>query len=196
MSYKILEIPENLEKPYSEMSKAGALAFFEWLNQNAQVRIAELDSLLKSSGENVLLDFSPESLVPLGYWLKKVLMIREKTDEEIRTLVDSVPDWLKETVKTQDKELTEQSLSIAFDLAIYFSQVLIKADDRIKWNMHTKASKLDANRNQLVLTTGNKLDVNPIQSMKVICYQIATGKEKTDALINFYYGSMSNLLGF
>lgn len=195
MSYKILEIPENLEKPYSEMSKQGAISFFDWLNQNAQSRIIELDSLIKSSGENITLDFSAESLLPLGYWLKRALRIRKKTEEEIKTLVDSVPDWLKETVKTKDKELSEESFSVVFDLAVYFSQVLIKADDRINWEMRTKASKLDADRNQLVLIGETKLVCNPIRSIEIICFGIATGKEKPEILREFFDICKDDLLG-
>lgn len=195
MSYEILKIPWTLEEPYSEMSKEGAKEFFEWLNQNVDYRLGQLDLLVKLSGESFILDFSPESLLPLGHLLKRILRIRKKTDAEMKVLVDSVPDWLKETVKSQDIVLSEQSLSIAFDLAIYFSYVLMKADKRIKWKMYTKASKLNINRNQLILTGTTKLECNPIMSVKLICFQIATGKEKPDALINFYNGSMKELLG-
>lgn len=194
MSYEMLKIPWTLEEPYAEMSKEGAKEFFEWLNQNVDYRLGQLDLLVKLSGESFSLDYSPESLLPLGHLLKRVLRIRKKTDAEMKILVERVPEWLKETVKSQDIELTEQSLSIAFDLAIYFSYVLMKADKRIKWKMYTKASKLNINRNQLILTGTTKLECNPIMSVKLICFQIAKGKEKPDALINFYNESMRKLL--
>ncbi len=195
MSYELLEIPWILESPYSEMSKPGALEFFEWLNQNIGYRLGQLTLLIDPSGENITLDFSPESLLPLGYLLKDLLQIRKKTDEEMKTLVECVPKWLEESVKSQDEELTEKSLSIVFDLAIYFSRVLMRTDDRIKWKMHTKASKLDINRNQLILTGITKLNCNPIRSMKLACFQIATNEKEPNRLRELYDVCMTKLIG-
>lgn len=186
MKYEILQIPWTLESPYSEMTKYGASEFFEWLKQNVDYRLSQLSLLVKLSGENVTLDFSRDSLLNLGYSLTGILKIRKKTEEEMKTLIESVPDWLKESVKDQDEVLNEKSLSIAFDLAIYFSQVLIKADNRIKWKMHTRASKLDADRNQLILTGTSKVRHNPIRSMQIVCFKIAKGEYESTRLYELY----------
>jgi len=123
MSYKIIKIPEILEQPYSEMSAKGAKTFFRWFNEIVPTRLSELNSLLKDSGENITLNYSPTSLLPLGYWLKRVLGIRRKTAGEVILVSEHIPYWLQDSLKPQETELTEKSLSIAFDSAIYFSEV-------------------------------------------------------------------------
>jgi hypothetical protein len=193
MQYQPLKIPPTLETPYSEMRKAGARTFFEWLNHNAEYRIGELQRLAGSRAGAVL-DYSPESLLPLGRFLQAQLAIRSKADADMSAMVERAPDWLKTSVTSQNIELTEMSLSIAFDVAIYFSKVLMAADDRIKWRMFTTRSKLDADRNQLVLVGTSKWQFNPIRSMDVLCFQIATGKEKDDALFKFFHVVMGNLV--
>jgi|GEM_PF-7102422 len=193
MDYKIFEIPTFLERPYTEMSKEGAIVFFDWLNQIVEERMAELDSL--TQGElNTTLDFSPKSLLPLGYWLREKLKLRKRTDEEIREMVEGVPGWLKESIASRDEVLDELSLSIVFDMAIYVSQVLMKADERIKWKMHTKASKLDADRNQLILTGTTKWHCNPIRSMEIMCFGIAKQKRKPTEIKEFYEMCINNLI--
>jgi hypothetical protein len=112
----------------------------------------------------------------------------------METILDNIPDWLKETTKKRDTDLDARSLSISFDLAIYFSQVLMDADNRIKWAMHTKGSKLDADLNQLVLTEPGKMRFNPIRTMKIFCFQVAAGKERPEALLELYDVWMKNLV--
>ena len=186
MPYEIVKIPWTLESPYSEMSKDGAKEFFEWLTQNAEYRVAELGRLIKSSATHISLDCSPESLLPLGYWLRDKLTIRKRTESEMKELVKDVPDWVRASLGKRDTELTPESFSIAFDVAIYFSLVLMRADKRIAWKMHTKAGKLDADRNQLILVGNGKVHHNPIRSVQIVCSKMAKGEYDSTRLHELY----------
>jgi hypothetical protein len=177
------------------MGKAGAKEFFEWLNQNADFRISQLKSLIKSSEGSFDLDFSSESLEPLGSWLSKVLTTRQRTNAEMQELFKGVPDWVRETLRTRNTELTAKSISIAFDVALYFSRVLMHADARITWVMHTRASKLDADRNQLILIGPSQARHNPIRSIQLVCFQISTGKEKPEALGRLFGTWLTSMVG-
>lgn len=194
MDYKVLEIPAFLERPYTEMSKEGAIVFFDWLNKIVGERMIQLDSLTRGALKNTTLDFSAESLLPLGFWLRDNLKLRKRTEDEIWEKVERAPSWLKESIESRDEVLDELSLSIVFDMAIYFSQVLIKVDERISWKMHTKASKLDVNRNQLVLTGTTEWLCNPVRSMEIMCFGIAKGKKKTTRLRELHETCINNLI--
>jgi hypothetical protein len=190
--YEILELPSALGARYFEMSKSEAEEFFAWLQQNYLRRISELLKFVRQSG-GFDLDFTPESLVPMGEWLVSNLRLRKNTAEEMEEYIGRAPSWLVDTLSENDLTLTEVSLSISFDLALYFSRVLMRMSPAISWEIHTKARKLDADLNQLIVNGGTDFHLNPVRSMKVLCFGLATGRKAPTDLVDFLHATFARL---
>ena len=194
MDYELIKIPWTAGSLYSDMSKDEAMAFFEWIEVNAEYRVSQLQSYINQSRACFHLDHSPRSLLSLGEWLANTLKLQCRSPKDMKDLVNSVPEWIKDSMRDRNVELTPESMSLALDVGIYFSRALMKSDDKIKWKMHVNASELDADHNQLVLTGPTGMQYNPVRAMQQICLKIAKREVKTTRLFELFESWRGNLL--
>jgi hypothetical protein len=79
-------------------------------------------------------DFSPESLLQLGEWMVESIQTRPMTVEEI----DYIKSTLSFKVDFAKWTFTDFSLSIIYDVSIYFSTIFTKKYDGITWATGTR----------------------------------------------------------
>ena len=94
-----------------------------WFAENKDKRIGELINVVKSTKgyEDWNPNFTKDSLVLLGKWLKENITSRKLTDKEYREKRSSFPDYIKVT----DWDLTYRSRSLLYDTAVYFGETFI-----------------------------------------------------------------------
>lgn len=134
-----------------------------WLKENSDKRVGKLQSLINETSTNELrLDFSSKSLILLGEWLYDILETRLISEEEIAEIEERMPEWVKAGMERRTKRLTEKSISISFDTAIYFGLTLLRNHPELKCSVH-KGGKLDIDHNQPVIVGFKYSPFNPYQ---------------------------------
>src|SRR6266571_6022325 len=147
-----------LSKPFETMTPREAkLSFVEFLQTKGE-RLEILLATINAESPPVAgtLDFTPESLVPLGRWLSNHVHVRKLTIEELRvereqfgqTRVVQKHPALKEYFHRlmSDWKLTEETLSLCWDIGIYFGEVFTKRYDTVQWTYFTSPKTVDVNR--------------------------------------------------
>jgi hypothetical protein len=171
MTYRINQPPFTLEFP--NMSKGELQAYASWFHQILPERIAELTTTVKGTSgyEGWEPVQTPESLEPLGRWFEGQVERRKKTAEELAEARGS----LKLPVAVPETELTNRTFSLAMDIGMYLSQVLLKTLPGTRWDQVLK-SKQNVDYGQPVIMGFGKVSLNPVGIMVVKAYSISRGK--------------------
>jgi len=99
-------------------------------------------------------DLTPESLLPLGQWLSRVVRTTTSSEPEIGKLFAESPKWVHLWIR--DWDLTDETFSICCDIGMYLSQMLIARIPDLSWGI----GKTALNRNQPAVRGIGKVDFN------------------------------------
>ncbi|MXP05565.1 MULTISPECIES: hypothetical protein [unclassified Apibacter] len=155
-----------------------------WFNENKEKCLLELEHLvLRTLGyENWKMDYSKESLLGLGKWLKENLETRKISEEEYAKVRANVPDY----IDVSDRILTLESRTILLDAGIYFGEVFIHNHKGLKCDQYFSSAKnRDINHGNMVISL-KKGDLNPIRIMFTMGSLLSKGKKDDKALVNIY----------
>lgn len=178
--YELIKLP--VKARLREMNDEESKLFLDWVLSNQYKRIEMLVSYINATSDKYFgADFLPESLKPLGEWFSKMIDVRPKTDEEIRSEKEELPEWVHYQIG--DTELTEKTYSLIFDIAFYFGQVFLRNHPQVTWQIH-KGGKTNIDYNQPVLTGFGKTHLNPIRIVDVATRDLRSGD--TDRLYELY----------
>ncbi len=181
-NYEKIRLP--VKSHLREMSNEESKLFLDWMLGNQYKRIEILVSYINATSDKYFgANFSPESLKPLGEWFVKMIEVRPKTEEEIKGEKVKKPEWLQYQIG--DKELTEKTYSLIFDIAFYFSQVFLRNHPQIAWKIHN-GGKTDIDYNQPVLVGFDKTHLNPIRIIDVATRGMRSGKHSGNRLHELY----------
>lgn len=179
--YHLVVLPVNSAP--EDLTDPEARILFDWFVSNQFERIQELANFVNStSDQNFDPNFEPESLKPLGAWLQENIEYRSRTADEIARSKASLPEWLHNHVS--EKAPTARTLSLIFDVGLYFAQVFIKNQPGIEWVLH-KGGRTNINRNRPVLT-GFAMPLNPLHIAKVAVLSIAEDRKNVNRLYELY----------
>jgi hypothetical protein len=174
MTYTIIQPPFTLR--FREMSKPELKSYYSWFMQVLPERIAGLEAAVRESPAYVSwrADFSPDSLATLGAWFAAQVEARPRTPEEL----DEVTSRLSFPIDVPGEELTNRSFSLAMDVGMYFSQVIIKNLSGTKWDQPLRNEKF-ADYGQPVIMGFGTVPLNPVRVMVTNAYKAAS-KEQVD----------------
>lgn len=157
--YKLIEFP--IKGPFKEMTESEARESFIWFIHIIPERIEILKTFLKETGYNPRkLDFSPKSLDYLGEWLAKHVTTRKLTREETEKIENGLSEHLKPHIEIPKEDLSEETLSLCYDIGMYFGEVFRKHIKGVEWDFVRKP-KNDLFYHQPVLV-GGKIPLNPV----------------------------------
>jgi hypothetical protein len=181
MTYAIIQPPFTLK--FREMPKAELRSYYSWFMQVLPERIAALEEAVRASPTHGswCADFSPASLAALGEWFGSQVEVRARTEGEL----DEVKSRLSFPVDVPGEELTNRSFSLAMDVGMYFSQVIIKNLPGTAWDQPLKNQKF-ADYGQPVLIGFGTVPLNPIRIVVTLAYAIA-GQEQSGARLKALY---------
>ena len=166
----------------STASKAEIKAFLDWIQEVAPSRIDALKDFIEATdGGNPVLDFSRKSLGSLGEWFCTMVETRLRSDEEVL----QIKRQQKFSIEIPSLELTDRTLSLCFDLALYFATVMLSQHPSLRWDCVT-TGKRDINYGWPVLITFSTSPLNPFLLMRTYAYGIAKGSKGEHRLIELY----------
>lgn len=175
MSYETISPPFTLDFP--NMSKKELKEYFVWFHGIIPRRLEVLLAAVHETDEfsDWKPDLSPESLNRLGEWFASQVQVRSRTAEEMAEMEKGS----LHPITIPNRELTNRTFSVAFDIGIYLSQVLLKSIPSLKWEQPRK-SKNFVDYGQPVLSGGRTF--NPVRMMVTQAYGLADGKRLPEDL--------------
>ena len=158
--YRIITFP--FSGNVKELSKDGANQFFNWYLQQIPIRITQLfEFIIKTTGyDKWIPDNSSDLLIPLGQWFSQKISTRDRTPFEIDEIYSKLGKF-QGLIPIPKSVLSQESYSLAIDLGMYLSQILINNVPGLHWELVTKP-KNDAFYNHPVLKLTGKMMCDPV----------------------------------
>ena len=128
-----------------EMTAKHAKRYLEWFRTVLPERIALLESEVRKDvvGSDWKADFTPGSLRQLGAWF--VTKVATEVCEPVPVILH------ERQIASIDYKLTGETYIRSFDAGIYFGEILIRADPRLKWDVITKGTKRNIDFGHIVI---------------------------------------------
>lgn len=159
MKYEPMVSPFNYDD-FTTLKKKQAEEYFQWYIGEISHRLEIFAKYLESEGENILLDFSEQSLIPLWEWYEKQITLVKKTEEEIEDEKSRFPWWVAETLSTE--KISSETLKYVMDIAIYFAEVVRRqAGEKIYWGYFTKPKSRMSVNTPVLLGFVAGMDLDP-----------------------------------
>ena len=159
MPYTIIQPPFTLK--LREMPKKELHRYYEWFMDVLPQRVNELANAVKQTPgfETWEPDCTPTSLDRLGDWFAGQVETRSRTQEELQ----EIKDRLVFPMDIPSDELTNRTFSLAMDVGMYFSQVLMKNYPSLKWEQPLDNKKF-ADYGQPSLSGFGPVSLNPVRN--------------------------------
>jgi hypothetical protein len=191
MAYNVIQPPFSLK--FRQMPQDELHGYLKRFLEIIPDRIKELaDAVKESSGfEDWEPDFTPDSLRPLGVWFAAQVQIRRKTRHERQ----EIESHLAFPIQVEEWQLTDQTLSIAFDIGMYFSQILLQNYSSLRWEHLLnataitdggKTSRFHADYGQPVLAGFGTVRLNPIRIATTLACGLARKSQSGERLYELY----------
>jgi hypothetical protein len=171
MAYSIIQPPFSLK--FRQMSKPELRSYLEWFLKVLPERLVALEWTIRGSSEysSWKVNYSPNSLAPLGNWFAGQIETRKRTKEEI----EAMSLRLNYSVEGSSQELTNRSFSLAVDVGMYFGQVILENHPGTSWDQLLD-NKRYADYGQPIIVGLGKVPLNPVRIAVTLAYAIAGGK--------------------
>ena len=186
----------NYELPNSGMLQGGKIKFeeftpkmakeyFEWYINEREHRLTILKKYLSEIHEDITLDFSPESLIPLWSWYETQIVEEDKDPYELQAEKEQYPEWVRDHIS--DKKISMETLKFTWDVAIYFAEVMVRNNkEKISWGYITRRKRhIHVNRPALKGFTANLL-LDP-RHVVYICTLKSAKEKDPNRLYDLYY---------
>lgn len=153
-------------------------------------RVNELAEAVKQTPgfETWQADCTPASLDTLGEWFAGQVETRNRTEEELQ----AIKDRLVFQVDISGEELTNRTFSLAMDVGMYFSKVLLKNYPALRWEQPLNDKKF-VDYGQPVLMRFSNAPLNPVRIVVVLARSIAN-KKQTGSRLRELYNIWSKLI--
>lgn len=166
----------------SSAKRKVARDWFDLFIKEIPVRLEKLESLVKSTPgfEKWKLDFNTECAEDLFNFYKKNLTTRPKTEEEIQSYESSIPKRFSNLIPVDKPVMTDFSLSLINDMAIYFGEYVRYGQASLHWEFYTSRKTIDF---QNAVIIGNGLTcLHPRWIMKNQAYNIIENKKTLQSI--------------
>lgn len=183
MEYQSIGEPFEF-KSFETLDKKQAEEYFQWYLKQIEGRIEQLERYIKFTNNDLVFDYSIESLIPLWKWYEAQIVMYQLTQEEFQEKLRGQPDWIKDYI--DDKEISMQTLKIGMDIAIYFAKVFIKHNPSIRWGYFTKPKNM-MYVNRPVLLGFVKGKVLDSRNIVVVATLKSDEERKPSRLYDLYY---------
>lgn len=155
-----------------------------WFNEDKEKCLLELEHLVqRTSGyEDWLMDYSKESLLGLGKWLKENVKTQKLSQEEYAVVRATIPNY----IDIDDWTFTKETRTILLDTGIYFGEVFIHNHKGLKWKQYFSTSKnRDMDHGNMVIPL-KKVNLNPISILFVLGYSFINENRDENRLKELY----------
>jgi hypothetical protein len=160
--YPLVKIPEFANKDIYTFSKEESREYFKWFSSIKSARIQILERDVQSMFPNWKADYTKESLDKLYEWFEKRVDYREMTyDEkiEIEKQIGNTP-LLVGMVEIPETTFTDETVTICFDIGIYFGEIFVKNETGINWIQKINSTKYIDYAQPLIANKVSKVPIN------------------------------------
>jgi hypothetical protein len=181
MSYATIQPPFSLN--LREMPKGELKRYFRWFMNMLPERVDELAKAVKRTPgfETWQPDFTPPSLGPLEDWFAEQVESRNRNHEEIQ----AIRNRQVSPIDVPGEDLTNRTFSLAMDVGMYLSQVLLNSYPSLQWDQPL-ANKRFADYGQPVLSGFGPVSLNPVRVAVTSAYALASKKKNHKSLREIY----------
>jgi hypothetical protein len=181
MPYALIKPPFQLR--FREMPRKELERYYRWFMEVMPQRVKELSKAVKDTPgfEAWAPDHSPASLDKLGDWFAGQVETRNRAKEEVQ----AIESRLTFPMEIPGEELTDRTFSLAMDIGMYFSQVLLKSYPSLKWQQ-ALGSKKFVDYGQPVLVGFGPVSLNSVRITVTFAYGLAS-KDNTGKRLREIY---------
>ena len=167
MPYTTVQPPFTLE--FDHMSRQELDAYATWFHGAIARRINELTAAVRETPGfgGWRPDYTPASLDHLGKWFAGQVEVRPRTREESDEILGQQPI----PVGVPDQELTNRTFSLAMDIGMYLSEVLMRNVSGLRWEQPLR-DKHFADYGQPVIVGAGTVPFNPVAITVTLAYGI------------------------
>lgn len=165
----------------SVFEKSKLLDYIKWFHGSFLDNLDVLIELVKSSQGygDWNANFSADSLDELGCWFQDHINTRDRTIKEMNDLEGiaafPLPTW----------ELTNETNTYIFLVAVYFSKVVFENRRNLKWGSRLK-NKRDFDYGQPLIEGFGSQAMNPMHIVRTLAYGIANKNKTGEDLRRLY----------
>lgn len=181
MPYATIQPPFALK--LREMPKKELLGYYQWFMGVLPQRVHELAEAVKQTPgfEAWQPDCTPVSLDALGQWFAGQVETRSRNQEELQ----KIRSQQQLPMDVPNEELTNRTFSLAMDIGMYLSQVLLNNHPSLKWEQPLE-NKRFIDYGQPVLIRFSSAPFNPVRMVVTFAYGLVSKKKTGDGLRNIY----------
>ena len=182
--YRFITLP--FSKSVKDLSKEEAKQYFDWFLQQIPIRITQLNEYINRSKEYETWtpDNSPESLIQLGEWFSKKISSRIRTYDEIQEIYSTLGKF-QGVITIPNKDLSHESFSLAFDIGMYLSQVLLNNVPDLHWELMSKPKNSVFYNHPIIKSTG-KMICDPVHLSIIFAYGLIKRTRQASGLNEIY----------
>jgi hypothetical protein len=184
--YQLVNPPFKHE--LKDASEAELQAYHEWFLGLIPERVRELEAEVRRTNgfENWKADFTPTSLDTLGEWFAGQVERRPLTHDEATESRASVPEDMSFLLAVLPQTTpTYRTLSLAFDIGAYLSQVFLKNCEGLSWQQVRSGKDYD-DYGQSVLIGLGSTRCSPVLLAVTLAYGLLSGRKTGASLRTFY----------
>lgn len=186
--YPLVEVPNKFNKPFNGFDKKEAQAYFEWFMKIKDERIATLEMKLQQYDKTWVNGYDKTSLIGLFEWFKINVNARNMTQQEFKEFSDQLSSTplLANVIEVSNNTFTKETVSICFDVAIYFGETLRRNINGLSWTYKVNSKKYVEYAQPLIVSSSHSVDVNPRRLIEVCAEKVIDRTEKENEFENLY----------
>jgi hypothetical protein len=186
--YPLVIVSNSFNKPFVDFTNKEAKAYFEWFMNIKEERIGILEKNVQQYNKDWYANFSRLSFTNLFVWFKsnvKSKKTNETEAEEIRNQLLATP-FLVNVIEISDTSFTKETVSICFDVAIYFGETLIRNISDLSWIYKVNSKRYVEYAQPIIINPFKKIDVNPRRLIEVCAEKIIDGTNTENEFKDLY----------
>lgn len=178
--------------PFEEMTKKQVELYFNWFMEAKEQRIRQLETYIRQEKPDICLNKTPKSLIPLWEWFQNHVEWEDKTEEDFKKIMVGRPEWMRQHILENKKKMSVLTLTLAYDISVYFGETLITNHHDIYWGYRMKPKKLDGINRPILLGFKGDVCVFPFTLIDV-CIRRCTRNPNKEELLETYKIWESNI---
>ena len=172
--YSLIKTPLFTTKEFFSLSKEEVKEYFKWFISIKNERLQILEKSVQEIYPEWKLDYTKNSLVDLYLWFKTKVAYRKMTDwekMEIKKQISQTP-LLTDVISLPELTLSDEAVSICFDVGVYLGDTLIHQNSEIKWVTKLNSAKYIYYGQPLIAKSMSKVPLNPRAAIEGIANRI------------------------
>lgn len=173
--YPLINLELGLaNQDFFSFTKDEAKKYFKWFLKIINERLQVLESQVQELFPEWKLDYTKSSFEKLYEWFSEKVEYRtmsENEKEEVKQQIEKTP-LLADVITIPEKTFTNDTVSICFDIGMYFGEALIFNVPSVKWVQKITSKSYIDYAQPLISNQNSKVPINPRRIAESLAQQI------------------------